>query len=161
MKAKDYFDRIKGVERNIESAMSRVELLECMAERITVSLDGEVVSRSRNVHSQEDAIIRLAEARTELKQLNDTYSYLVSIITKKMGSLEDPEDEKLLRNHYLLHMSLTETAVKMHHAKAWAYRRHDQALEKLDAILVDLVETDIFPCWAQDKTFQAGTENAL
>lgn len=145
MKAKDYFDRIRGVERNIDNAMRRVELLKCMTERITVSLEGEVVSRSRNVHAQEDAIIRLAEAKEELHQLNAVYSFMVSLITKKMARLEDPEDEELLTNHYLHHMSLTDAAVKMHHAKAWAYRRHDQALEKLDVILVDLSEKDIFP----------------
>lgn len=145
MKAKEYFDRIKDVERNIDTALRKVELMKCMAERITGSLEGEVVSRTRNVHSGEDTIIKLVEAKEELQQLNNTYAFMISVITEKMACLEDPEDEKLLTNHYLMHMPLADVSVKMHHARAWGYRRHDQALEKLDVILVDLSEADIFP----------------
>lgn len=145
MKAKEYFDRIRDVERNIDTALRKVELMKCMAERITGSLEGEVVSRTRNVHSGEDAIIKLVEAKEELKQLNNTYAFMISVITEKMGCLEDPEDAKLLTNCYLKHMSLYEASVKMHHHKTWAYRRHDQALENLDVILIDLKEEDMIP----------------
>jgi len=145
MKAMDYFNKIRDVERNIETALRRVELLKCMAERITSSLEGEVVSRTRNVHSGEDAIIRLVEAKEELQKLNNTYSFMVSIIIEKMSCLEDPEDEKLLTNCYLKHMSQCEASVKMHHHKTWAYRRLDQALKNLDVILLDLKEEDMIP----------------
>ncbi len=143
MTAIEFFSRIDEVERSLNAAARKVELFKCMAEKITMSLEGDVVSHSRNVHSSEDAIIRLSEAKNELSNLTATYTSLVDIITEKMTRLDDPEDESLLTYHYLHHISLATVAIQLHRGRTWVYRRHDIALGKLNKILADLKMDDL------------------
>lgn len=131
----EFFRKIEESERSVSTAAMKVDVFKSMAERITVSLEGEVVSRTRNVHANEDAFLNLSEAKEELKAASDYYMKLVSIVTEKMSRLEDPEDEKLLTYHYLNHMPLTTAAEKMHRCRAWAFRRHSVALQNLDVLL--------------------------
>ena len=131
------------MERSVHAAARKVELFKSMAEKITMSLEGEVVSHSPNVHSNEDAIIRLSEAKDDLRNLTDAYTSMVDMITEKMTRLDDPEEESLLTYHYLHHISLSTVAIQLHRGKTWVYRRHDIALEKLNKILADLKTDDL------------------
>ena len=81
MTAIEFFRRIDEVERSVHAAARKVELFKSMAEKITMSLEGEVVSHSPNVHSNEDAIIRLSEAKDDLRNLTDAYTSMVLTIT--------------------------------------------------------------------------------
>ena len=81
MTAIEFFRRIDEVERSVHAAARKVELFKSMAEKITMSLEGEVVSHSPNVHSNEDAIIRLSEAKDDLRNLTDAYTSMVDMIT--------------------------------------------------------------------------------
>ncbi len=137
MTAKEFFKKISDAERRVESATRKVELFKSMAEKITASLDGEQVSHTPNVHSFEDSVLRLSEAKEELNRLTAAYTALVSEISAQMRLLDDPEDEELLTCHYLRHIPLTKVAKEMHRCVAWVYRRHTIALEHLDRILED------------------------
>lgn len=143
MTAIEFFRRIDEVERSVHAAARKVELFKSMAEKITMSLEGEVVSHSPNVHSNEDAIIRLSEAKEDLRNLTDAYTSMVDMITEKMTRLDDPEEESLLTYHYLHHISLSTVAIQLHRGRTWVYRRHDIALEKLNKILADLKTDDL------------------
>ena len=55
----EFFRKIKESERSVSTAAMKVDVFKSMAERITVSLEGEVVSRTRNVHANEDAFLNL------------------------------------------------------------------------------------------------------
>lgn len=143
MTAIELFGRIDEAERSLNSAARKVELFKCLAEKVTMSLEGEVVSRSRNVHSNEDAIIRLSEAKDELRLRTNVYSSLINVITEKMTRLDSPEDESLLTYHYLHHKPLSAVAAQMHRGRTWVYRRHDIALDKLNKVLKDLKEEDL------------------
>lgn len=134
MSAIEYFNKIHEIERNITAASRRAMLFKAMAEKITATMDGEQVVHSRNVHSFEDAVLRLTEAREEVERLSADYNLLVNEITAKMISL-DPEDSELLTYHYLKHMPLLIVAREMHHGKSWAYDHHASALRQLDLIL--------------------------
>ena len=137
MTAKEFFKKIHAAERSVESAVRKVEIFKSMAEKITSSLEGETVSHTRNVHSNEDAIIRLAEAKEELARRTEVYTKLVDEISEKMTGLDDPEEEVLLTNHYLKHLSLLAVAREMHRGNSWVYDHHDAAIKKLDKILAE------------------------
>ena len=143
MTAIELFNKIEISERNVATAARKVEIFRCMAERITSTLEGEVVSHSRNVHSQEDYIIRLTEAKDELRAASGRYSLLVQFITEKMSVLENQDDEELLTYHHLNHLPLNDVSIKLHHARTWGYRRHEIALKKLDAVLAGVNEDDL------------------
>ncbi len=140
MTAKEFFKKIHDAERSVESAARKVEILKSMAEKITSSLDGETVSHTRNVHSNEEAIIRLAEAKEELARRSAVYTAYVNEITEKMAILDDPEEEILLTNHYLKHLSLVAKSRDLHRCRSWVYEHHDLAMKKLDQILADADE---------------------
>ncbi len=143
MTAMEFFNKMNKVERSITAAMQKVELMKSMAERITTSLEGDVVSRTRNVHSFEDSVLRFSEAKDELSRLNSVYSQMVDFITERMSHLKNPEDATLLLTHYVKHTPLTVTAVQMHHCYAWAYKRHPISLKNLDILLIDVTDEDI------------------
>lgn len=145
MTAIELFRRIEASERIVSTASRKVEVLKSLAERITGSLEGEVVSHTRNVHSFEDSILRLQEAKDELKQVADYYSRLINFTTEKMMLLKEPNDEELLTYRYLSHLTLAAVAEKMHCCRAWIYRRHDVALRNLDQILKDISDNDLPP----------------
>ena len=130
MTAIEIFKRIEASERSLNTAARKVELYKCMAERITSTLEGEVVSRSRNVHSFEDSVLRLSEAKDELRIASDYYSVLVDFITEKMNELEEQDDEDLLSYYHLQHIPLAEISTKLHHSRTWGYRRYEIALKK-------------------------------
>ena len=114
MTAIEFFKKISDAERRVESATRKVELFRSMAEKITASLDGEQVAHSPNVHSFEDSVLRLSEAKEELNHLTAIYTSLVSEINAQMRLLDDAEDEELLTSHYLRHIPLTKVAKEMH-----------------------------------------------
>lgn len=143
MTAIEIFKRIEASERSLNTAARKVELYKCMAERITSTLEGEVVSRSRNVHSFEDSVLRLSEAKDELRIASNYYSVLVDFITEKMNELEEQDDEDLLSYYHLQHIPLAEISTKLHHSRTWGYRRYEIALKKLDVLLSNLTEADI------------------
>ncbi|MBO7662864.1 MAG: hypothetical protein J6U01_05795 [Clostridia bacterium] len=138
MKAVEFFGKINEAERRLCAAERKVALFQSLAEGGPLSLDGERVSHSRNVHANEDAVIRLSEAKDSVRKLKETYCSLVDRIMDRMVRLEDPEDEKLLSYHYLEHAPLTSVADRMHRGKTWVYQRHALALERLDSLLQDL-----------------------
>ena len=144
MKAIDIMNKIVELERDVNTAARKVAMLKSMAERITSSLEQEVVSHSRNVHSFEDSILQLSEAKDELNAVSKKYSLLFNFITDVMNKLENSDDEDLLCGYFMEHMPLTEISVKLHHAKTWGYRRYYVALENLDALLAN-IPVDQFP----------------
>ena len=143
MTAIEFFSRLEASERSISTATRKVEVLKSMAEKITSTLEGEVVSHTRNVHSFEDSILRLAEAKEELALASKKYSLLVDFIMAKMSLLENPDEELLLSYHHLSHIPLSVAAEKLHHSRSWGFSQHDIALRNLDIILAELREEDI------------------
>ena len=61
--------------------------------------------------------------------------FLNRLLFGKGGS--DPEEEILLTNHYLKHLSLLAVAREMHRGNSWVYDHHDAAIKKLDKILAE------------------------
>ena len=93
-------------------------------------------ARSSGIRESTQAI-RLAEAKEELARRTEVYTKLVDEISEKMTGLDDPEEEVLLTNHYLKHLSLLAVAREMHRGNSWVYDHHDAAIKKLDKILAE------------------------
>jgi len=143
MTAKELFEKIDEAERNLSTAVRKVEVLKSIAERITSSLQDEVVSHSINVHSHEESIIRLSEAKDALNLVSANYSSLLDFITKKLALLDNEDDEALLSYYHLSHLPLNDISVRLHHSKTWGYRRYDIAIRNLDIIVSDVSEEDL------------------
>lgn len=71
MTAKEFLAQAYRLDQRINSKLQQIDSLRSLTQKVTQSYDGEVVSRTRNVTSLEDAIIRLMEAEAELNQQID------------------------------------------------------------------------------------------
>ena len=68
MTAKEFLGQAYRLDQRINSKLQQIDSLRGLTQKVTQSYDSEVVSRTRNVTSLEDAIIRLMEAEEELNQ---------------------------------------------------------------------------------------------
>ena len=134
-RGKAFLLHAEDMERRIDAALWKVELLRSMTQRITAKLDQEHISHSRNVSANEDAIIQLMEAEEQLKQLCAEYSNVVSEITAVLAALESREDERLLSDVFLKHQPLEQIAAREHVTKSCVYKRCDRALRELERLL--------------------------
>ena len=131
----DYFDRVLSLKRQISIAISRVDRCRDMTQKITVTLTADVVSHSRNVTSNEEAIIRLVEAEDALKELNRQYNDLIAMVYTDLSKLSDEICAKVLCYYYIDQMSFDKIAIKMHIAKTSVRRYHKQGLDEFQKVL--------------------------
>lgn len=134
-RGKEFLLRAEIMERRIDAALRKVELLRSMTQRITAKLDQEHVSHSRNVSANEDAIIQLMEAEEQLKRLCTEYGDVVSEITAVLASLESRDDERLLSDIFLKHQSWEQIAAREHVTKSGVYKRCGRALDELERVI--------------------------
>ena len=135
MTAKEFLSRIKPIERRLDSAIYKVSLYESMTERVTASMSDENVGHTHNVSSQENNILCLIEARERVKALELEYQMIVNEMLELFECISNAESEKIMRYYYIKHHSVSDISKMMHISRSTVYRRHDEALEKLEHFL--------------------------
>ena len=58
-----FLKRAEAVEQRIDALLSQIELYKSLTQRVTASWGSEFTAHARNVGANENAIIRLTEAR--------------------------------------------------------------------------------------------------
>ena len=94
-------------------------------------MDGEVVSHTRNVHSQQDILAKIMDMEEEINNDIDALVDLKREIKRTIERVENPEYLILLELRYLCFKRWEEIAVMMNYNIRHIYRLHDEALEKL------------------------------
>lgn len=135
MTAKEYLNQAKTLDQRINVKLDRVSRLRAMTQKITASLDGEQVSRTRNVTSLEDAIIRLMEEEESLNAAIDRLVDLKREVNGVLKQIDDTDCQLLLELRYLCYRSWEEIAEVMHMHIRTVYKVHGRALLKVEAIL--------------------------
>ena len=135
MTAKEYLNQAKTLDQRINVKLDRVSRLRAMTQKITASLGGEQVSRTRNVTSLEDAIIRLMEEEESLNAAIDRLVDLKREVSGVLKQIDDTDCQLLLELRYLCYRSWEEIAEVMHMHIRTVYKVHGRALLKVEAIL--------------------------
>ena len=135
MTAQEYLNQAKTLDQRINVKLDRVSRLRAMTQKITASLDGEQVSRTRNVTSLEDAIIRLMEEEESLNAAIDRLVDLKREVSGVLKQIDDTDCQLLLELRYLCYRSWEEIAEVMHMHIRTVYKVHGRALLKVEAIL--------------------------
>ena len=135
MTAKEYLNQAKTLDQRINVKLDRVSRLRAMTQKITASLDGEQVSRTRNVTSLEDAIIRLMEEEESLNAAIDRLVDLKREVSGVLKQIDDTDCQLLLELRYMCYRSWEEIAEVMHMHIRTVYKVHGRALLKVEAIL--------------------------
>lgn len=101
-KAVAFLKRAEAVEQKIDALLSQIELYKSLTQRVTASWGSEFAAHARNVGANENAIIRLTEARRELENLTQEYRDAVEEITAVVNGMDNQAHRIILLNYYLL-----------------------------------------------------------
>ena len=135
MTAKEYLSRAYRIDQRINAKLMRISELRALAQKCTVAYGGERVSRTRNVASLEDSVMKIMKAEKELDVqidlLVDTKKEIESVIEQ----VPDADCRLLLEMRYLAMESWTEIACQMNTYRMRVYRLHDKSLELVAEVL--------------------------
>ena len=132
MTAKEYLEQAYWLDKRIDSRLEQVRSLRLMATKTTALMRKDVVSHSRNTHSMEDTVAKMADLETEI---NADLGRLVDLkreIGEVIQKVEDPQLEILLELRYFGYMSWPKVGAKMGLSEATVYRLHQVALGILE-----------------------------
>ena len=135
MNAKEYLGQAYRLDQHINDRLMQLSQLRALTQRITTAYDGEVVSRTRNVHALEDSVIRLMEAEQEYVEAERQYSDLRNQVCFLLQRLDDPMNADILRLRYVEHKRMPAIAKELHLSRSSIYSRHEIALSELQGIL--------------------------
>lgn len=135
MKAKDYLNQAYRLDCRINSKLEQLERLKTLAQRTTVAYGGEAVSRTRNVASMEDIVIRIMEAEQELDEQIDTLIDLKREIQKTIDLVADADCRMILELRYLCMRAWKDIGTELNLGRTRLHELHGQALNLVETVL--------------------------
>ena len=135
MRALEFLGRASVIKKQINTTMRKIDLLRAMTQRVTSSMDAEVVSRTRDVTSNETAIIKLMEAEDKLTALQNEYAVIVEETMAMLNQIEDEYGESILSLKYLQGKQRNEICDELHLGRTQVNSHHDRAIDELEIIL--------------------------
>ena len=135
MIAKEYLSGAWYIERQVQSKLEQIEALKSLACRVTAGMGNEPVSRTRNVTSMQDTIVRILEAEDELNRRIDELVGMKLEIMRVIDRVQDITQRLILEKRYLSFRSWEQIAVDMCYTVRWTLMRHEEALAAVQEIL--------------------------
>ena len=135
MTAKEYLNQARLLDQQINAKLDRINRLRALAERVTTTMGGEVVSHTRNVTSQQDQINCLIDEENILQSEIRQLMALKKEVSEVLNLIDDPDCRLLLELRYLCFREWDEIADVMHFHARTVYKIHGRALQKLTEIL--------------------------
>ena len=135
MNAKEYLGQAYRLDQHINDRLMQLGQLRALTQRITTAYDGEVVSRTRNVHALEDSVIRLMEAEESINEEIDRFVDIKMDISKTIARVRNENYRLILEKRYLCGETWEEITVSLYHNRRWVFRLHGKALDEVQKIL--------------------------
>jgi len=139
--AKEYLNRAYRIDSRISSKMEQLTQLKALATKSTVAYGGESVSRTRNVHSTEDVIVRIIEAERELDAQIDTLVDVKREIQQTINLVADTDCRLLLEHRYLCMKRWEQIGAELTLGRTQVYNLHQKALAMVETVLRTREET--------------------
>lgn len=137
MTAKEYLGQAYRLDQHINNRLLQISQLRSLTQRITAAYDGEVVSRTRNVHALEDSVIRLMEAEEDINREIDRFVDMKMEIAKTIAMVRNENYRLILEKRYLCFMTWAQISLDMNYTNRWLRKMHDRALEVVDKLLAE------------------------
>ena len=135
MKAHDELSKILHYEALIESKTEELIRLDALAKKMTAAMDGETVSRSRNLDPLGTVIANKDKLLREIVQLQDTYAKQMDFLMGIVDGLKNPAFIRILYGVYFHGKELTEIADKIGYSYRHTQNIRDDALQAVQKIL--------------------------
>lgn len=141
MTAREYLSQAYRLDQRINSKLQQIDSLRSLTQKVTQSFDNEAVSRTRNLKSMEDAIIRLVEAENELNRQIDDLIETKLRIGRLIDEVHNENYKLILEKRYLCFMNWNQIAEEMQYSRRWVQQKHERALEVVEVLLKKREET--------------------
>ena len=113
-------------------------MLKSLACRVTSGMGNEPVSHTRNVTSMQDTIVRILEAEEELNRRIDELVSMKLEVMQVIDQVKDVTLRLILEKRYLSFQSWEQISVDLGYTVRWTLTRHEEALRKVQELLVEL-----------------------
>lgn len=133
--AKEYLSQAYRIDQRINAKLEQAMRLRSLAQRITTSFGHAPVSRTRNVSSMEDTILKIIEAEKRLDSEVDRFVDTKREIQQTIDLVADADCRLLLEFRYLAMKRWIDVAGEMNICRAYANRLHEKALAMVDTVL--------------------------
>lgn len=126
---------LRFAERRLIAAEERVAYCRTAAAKASAVLGGECVSRTRDVASHENAVIRLMEAERAYAEAEREYSDLRDHVCSLLQRLDDAMNANVLKLRHVENKRMSAIANELHLSRSSVYLRYSLALAELKSVL--------------------------
>ena len=134
MTAKQYMNRVRRVDQEIQTLERMIQKTRDSVESITQKYDGDGAQVTKNPHKFD----RLVELEGLVDQKIQEQLTLKAETLLTIGKLKDRRQRMVLTEHYLEMKTFEEISVDMHYSWRQIHRIHGFALKGVDMILNDI-----------------------
>lgn len=131
MTAKQYLNRVRGIDKEIERLKRIVERTRESLERVTQNYDSDGAQSTKDPHKYD----RLVELESLVDQKIDEQVSIKAEALCTIMKLEDRRHRDILMDYYVLMMTFEETAVDLHYSWRQTHRIFGNALKEVQKIL--------------------------
>ncbi len=128
MTAKEYLSQIRPLKTRISTMSTQLEFLKAAAECVTSSYNDTPKSAIRDIHKNEDAIIRVMEMEEKIQK---AFNHLAEI-NEAIDSLKDPMLNSLIVKRYICGERWEQIAVDMFISLRYTHTLHKTALVEIE-----------------------------
>ena len=133
MTAKGYLSQAWSIKLRIESMTEMLEFLRSAAEYIPSQLSDMPHSATRNIHKNEDAIIRYVDFEKRIQAERDKLSDVMAAIE----NINDPAAQAVIVKRYIERKTWDNIAVETYVSLRQVHRLHQSVLDDLENRIKD------------------------
>lgn len=130
MKAKEYLEQYRKIDRMIMNKFIEIEKWDALANSITVQMGRERVQSSGNQQKMEDAIVKSIDIKEEIELLTEKKKEITQII-----ELLPLAEYDIMHKVYIQGKELKEVQMETMNSYSWATTIHGRALKHVQDIL--------------------------
>jgi DNA-directed RNA polymerase specialized sigma subunit len=131
MTAKEYLSQIRRIQTRLSAMADQLECLKASAEYISPQFSDMPRPATRNVHKNEDAIVRVIEWQ---EKMNDEYHRLADI-NAAINAVADPLLQSLLVKRYVKGDTWGAISRELFVGSSRVYQLHRDALAEIEKII--------------------------
>ena len=135
MTAVKFLEQIERADRTIDSKLSEIYKLRCLATSITVPTDREAVQTSGVSDKVGNIVAKIVDLENDINNLIDEYIDIRQSCIEVIESLSDPLQYTVIHKHYVQYKSFVEIAEEENYSYDGIMKAKKRALKRIEAIL--------------------------
>jgi len=129
---KNFLMKAYYMDQRIDSKLEQMASLNELARKATSTVSDMPGSPNRNIHKNEDIIVKILELEEEIQSDIGELLDLKQSIRNCIRQLDEPEEQVILEERYLKMMKWEQIAVVLNMSVRKVFRMHDEILKKIE-----------------------------